>query len=167
MGTKGRQIVGASADKIIGMLNSALGDEWLAYYQYWVGAKVVKGPMKDAVIAELVQHSADELRHAGLDADRIVQLGGVPLLSPKDWIAKSTCGYDAPSDPYVSKVLDQNIKGEQCAIGVYNELLKFTRDKDPVTYNMVLTILQDEVLHEEELQNLKEDLQLMVQRGAR
>jgi len=167
MGTKGRQIVGASADKIIGMLNSALADEWLAYYQYWIGAKVVKGPMKDAVIAELIQHSADELRHAGLDADRIVQLGGVPLLSPKEWLTESKCGYGAPSDPYVSKVLDQNIKGEQCAIGVYNELLKFTRDKDPITYNMVLTILQDEVLHEEDLQNLKEDLELMVKRGAR
>jgi len=167
MGTKGRQIVGASADKIIRMLNSALADEWLAYYQYWIGAKVVKGPMKDAVIAELVQHSADELRHAGLDADRIVQLGGVPLIHPKEWLTQSHCGYDAPADPYVAKVLDQNIKGEQCAIGVYNELLQFTKDKDPVTYNMVLTILQDEVLHEEELQNLKEDLDLMVKRGAR
>jgi bacterioferritin len=165
MGTKGRQIVGASADKIVAMLNSALADEWLAYYQYWVGAKVVKGPMKDAVITELVQHAADELRHAGLDADRIVQLGGVPLLSPQEWLAKSKCGYDTPSDPYVAEILDQNIKGEQCAIGVYNDLLKFTRDKDPVTYNMVLAILQDEVLHEEELQNLKEDLQLMVTRG--
>lgn len=167
MGTKGRQIVGANVDKIIAMLNAALSDEWLAYYQYWIGAKVVKGPMKDAVIAELIQHSADELRHAGLDADRIVQLGGVPVLSPKEWLDKSNCGYEAPSDPYVAKVLDQNIKGEQCAIGVYNTLLKYTKDKDPVTYNMVLTILQDEILHEEDLQNLKEDLELMVTRGAK
>jgi bacterioferritin len=167
MGTKGTQIVGASAGKIVDMLNSALADEWLAYYQYWIGAKVVKGPMKDAVIAELIQHAADELRHAGLDADRIIHLGGVPVLSPKEWLAKSNCGYDAPTDPYVAKVLAQNIKGEQCAIGVYNDLLKFTREKDPVTYNMVLSILQDEVLHEEDLQNLKEDLDLMVKRGSK
>jgi bacterioferritin len=40
----------------------------LAYYQYWLGAKVVKGPMKEAVIAELLQHATDELRHAGLVA---------------------------------------------------------------------------------------------------
>jgi bacterioferritin len=149
------------------MLNSALADEWLAYYQYWVGAKVVKGPMKDAVIAELVQHSADELRHAGLDADRIVQLGGVPVLSPKDWLAQSNCGYDAPTDPYVAKVLDQNIKGEQCAIVTYKKLLEQTQKGDPVTYNLVLQILSDEVAHEEDLQALKEDLDLLVARNRR
>jgi len=31
-------------------------EEWLAYHQYWLGAKVAKGPMKDAVAAELLQH---------------------------------------------------------------------------------------------------------------
>lgn len=167
MGTKGTQIVGRYAKEIITMLNRALADEWLAYYQYWVGAKVVKGPMKDAVITELNQHALDELRHAGLDADRIIQLGGTPVLKPADWVKVSNCGYAAPEDPYVMKVLDQNIKGEQCAISVYNSLLKFTKDKDPVTYNMVLQILQDEVMHEEDLQNLSEDLELMVKRGAK
>lgn len=167
MGTKGKQIVGRHADNIIAMLNAALADEWLAYYQYWIGAKVVKGPMKDAVIAELMQHAADELRHAGLDADRIIQLGGTPVIDPKDWPKISNCDYDAPEDPYVAKVLEQNIKGEQCAISVYNALLKFTKDKDPITHNMVLGILQDEVTHEEDLQNLMEDLVLMTKRGAK
>jgi bacterioferritin len=62
----------------------------------------------------------------------------------------------------VVAVLAQNIKGEQCAIQVYNELLKATRDIDPVTSNMVLGILSDEVMHEEDLQNLDEDLKLML-----
>ena len=53
MGQKGRSIVKMDVDKLIDILNKALSDEWLAYYQYWVGAKVVKGPMKDAVISEL------------------------------------------------------------------------------------------------------------------
>jgi bacterioferritin len=46
------------------------------YYQYWLGAKVVKGPMKQSVIAELLQHAGDELRHADMVATRIIQLGG-------------------------------------------------------------------------------------------
>lgn len=164
MGTKGAAIVG-NRDQIVGLLNRALADEWLAYYQYWVGAKVVKGPMKDAVIAELLQHSADELRHAGLVADRLIQLGGTPLLSPEEWPKKANCAYEAPTDPFVAVVLAQNIKGEQCAIQVYSELLKVTRDADPVTYNMVLGILSDEVTHEEDLQNLDEDLKLMLNRA--
>ena len=51
MGQKGREIVKMDVDELINILNKALADEWLAYYQYWIGAKVVKGPMKDAVIA--------------------------------------------------------------------------------------------------------------------
>ena len=34
--------------------------------------------------------------------------------------------------------------------------------KDPITYNMALTILQQEVEHEEDLQALLEDLDLMI-----
>jgi bacterioferritin len=34
-----------------------------------------------------------------------------------------------------------------------------------VTYNLALTILSQEVEHEEDLQSLKEDLDLMVARG--
>jgi bacterioferritin len=40
-----------------------------------------------------------------------------------------------------------------------------TLHKDMVTYNMALTILEQEVEHEEDLQGLKEDLELMMQRG--
>jgi bacterioferritin len=118
--------------------------------------------MKESVIAELVQHAADELRHADMLTNRIIQLGGTPVLEPKKWYDLTNCGYEAPEDPFVKSVLIQNIKGEQCAISVYNELLKETRDGDPVTYNMVVQILQDEVEHEEDLQALLEDFELMV-----
>lgn len=57
MGTKGTEIVGGDAKKIVELLNKAFADEWLAYYQYWIGAQVVRGPMKGAVIAELIEHA--------------------------------------------------------------------------------------------------------------
>lgn len=158
MGTKGRQIVGMDVDELLGMLNQAFADEWLAYYQYWLGAKVVKGPMKDAVASELLLHATEELAHADMLALRIIQLGGTPLESPSQWLNHTHCGYDAPADPFVKTLLAQNIKGEQCAIDVYQKLLQIVKDKDPVTYNIVLTILQQEVEHEEDLQALDEDL---------
>ncbi len=161
MGTKGRALVGEYADRIVELLNKALSDEWLAYYQYWIGSKVVKGPMKDAVIAELVQHAGDELRHADMLVSRILELGGTPVLSPENWLKLTNCGYDSPEDPFVRRILEQNIKGEQCAIDTYNEILKFTKDIDPITYNVALQILTDEVEHEEDLQSLLEDLENM------
>lgn len=163
MGTRGRGIV-ENADQIVKLLNKAYADEWLAYYQYWLGAKIVVGPMKDAVIAELVQHAADELRHADMLTNRIIQLGGTPVLTPKDWYDHSNCGYNSPEDPYVRRILEQNIEGEQCAIDVYDKLMKESRETDPITHNMVLQILEDEVEHEEDLQALAEDLDEMVKK---
>lgn len=160
----GRSIVKMDVDKLLNLLNKALADEWLAYYQYWIGAKVVKGPMKDAVIAELELHATEELTHAQLLVERIVQLGGTPVLSPDQWTKITNCGYESPEDPFVSVILDQNIKGEQCAINVYSKLLDITREADPVTYDVVLQILKDEVEHEEDLVALKEDFDLMIER---
>ena len=42
MGSKGRAIVGLDVDELLVVLNKAYADEWLAYYQYWIGAKVIK-----------------------------------------------------------------------------------------------------------------------------
>jgi bacterioferritin len=164
MGTTGIKIVDMDVKQLVKLLNKAFSDEWLAYYQYWIGAKVVKGPMKEAVIAELIQHAADELRHADLLAGRIIQLGGTPITKPEDWYKYTNCGYDAPENAFVKDVLDQNIKGEQCAIMTYKDLVNLTMSKDPVTYNIVLTILQDEVEHEEDLQALSEDLSMMLKK---
>ncbi len=164
MGTRGREIVGMDVTKVLELLNKAFADEWLAYYQYWLGSKVIAGPMKDAVITELMQHAADELRHADMVTTRIIQLGGTPLVSPKEWFEHTNCGYEAPKDPFVLKILEQNIKGEQCAITVYNKLIQEVGMKDPVTYNMAIQILQDEVEHEEDLQSLLEDLGVILKK---
>lgn len=159
MGTKGTEIVELNVKELISQLNRAFADEWLAYYQYWVGAQVVVGPMRGAVVGELTEHAQDELRHAGMLAKRIIQLGGTPLLKPEDWYKQSNCGYDAPENPCVKAIVEQNIKGEQCAIAVYKKLVDMTHGKDPVTYKLLVEILEDEVEHEDDLQALLEDLQ--------
>ena len=144
--------------EIISVLNKAYADEWLAYYQYFIEAKVIKGIMKDAAIAELTEHATDELRHANMIADRILQLGGTPLLNPQDWFSHSNCGYAEPKDFDVVSILEDSIKGEQCAISIYSKLVDMTRNKDIVTYDIVSEILADEVEHEEDLQSLHDDI---------
>jgi bacterioferritin len=163
MGKVGRSIIqGIEAEEVIALLNRAYADEWLAYYQYFIESKVVKGIMKDAAIAELNQHAADELRHATMVANRIIQLGGAPLLHPKDWLTQANCAYEAPENPDVFKVLEQAINGERCAIGVYSKLAQMTNGKDIVTYNLASSILADEVMHEEDLQALYEDIEGLI-----
>ncbi|RUM44998.1 MAG: ferritin [Hydrogenimonas sp.] len=164
MARGGNSIVkGIEIDEVIALLNRAYADEWLAYYQYYTESKVIKGIMKDAVVVELDQHAMDELRHAGLIANRIIQLGGTPLLDPREWFEQTHCGYDAPTNFDVVKILEDAIKGEQCAIGIYSQLSEVTQGKDVVTYDMVNQILADEVEHEEDLVALHEDITAFIQ----
>lgn len=158
MGTKGKAIVGLDVDKLVNLLNKAYADEWLAYYQYWVGAKVACGRMRGIIAGELEEHAGEELKHAEMLTKRIITLGGSPLLKPEDLLKETNCGYDAPTDPDTIKLLKQNIKGEQCAIVTYKKLLDFVKDKDPITYHMILEILEDEVEHEEDLESLLSDM---------
>ena len=162
MGTQGRKIVDPDVDELVKHPNKAYSDEWLAYYQYWIGSKAVRGPNKEAVVAELTLHATEELGHAVLLTTRIIQLGGTPVTNPQQWFKLTNCGYDAPDAPFIVNVLEQNIKGEQCTIKSYNSLLKKIRDKDPVTHNIVLGILQMEVEHEEDLQALLEDVNVIM-----
>jgi bacterioferritin len=159
MAKRGNAIIkGIEIEEVIRLLNKAYADEWLAYYQYYIESKVIKGIMKDAAIAELDQHATDELRHADMVAQRILQLGGTPLLNPKEWFTHTNCGYETPNDFDVVAILEDAIKGEQCAITTYSELAELTREKDIVTYDIVSQILADEVEHEEDLQALHDDI---------
>ena len=108
------------------MLNGALAEEWLAYYQYWIGARVMEGPMRSEVEAELLKHADEELEHAEMVAERIIQLGGTPVTNPADWTKYARCAYEDPTDPYIERILEQNLAGERCAIQRYQEIANFT-----------------------------------------
>jgi bacterioferritin len=160
MGTKGKEIVGSGVKGIIEMLNKALIDEWKAYYQYWIGSLVVEGLMRPNVQAELTQHATEELNHANLLSARIIQLGGVPVLNIFDKSYKGNCAYLPPKDFDVRKILSQNIRGEQCAILVYQKMLdKLVKTKDYVTFELIRQILQDELEHEQDLEDLSVDIE--------
>ena len=159
MGTKGKEIVGKDADSIIKLLNKALVDEWYAYYQYWIGSYVVRGTMRPDVQKEMKEHANEELEHANMLSERIIQLGGIPVLNVFDKSEKGNCAYLPPKDFDVKKILSQNIKGEQCAILVYKNILdKLKGTKDYISFNMIRKILEDEVEHEQDLEDLQSDI---------
>ncbi|MBM4157262.1 MAG: ferritin [Ignavibacteria bacterium] len=158
MGKHGIEILNLDVNKLIDMLNQALSEEWLAYYQYWIGARLMEGPMRSEVEPELLLHATQELNHAVLVVDRIIQLGGTPVIHPKDWFKLSRCEYDAPSDPYTEVILQQNLKGERCAIQRYKEIADFTNGIDHTTHQMATTILNEELEHEQDIEDWISDL---------
>jgi bacterioferritin len=161
MGQKGVEILNVDVDELIQMLNEALCEEWLAYYQYWIGARIMEGPMRSEIEPELLIHATQELNHAVLVVSRIIQLDGTPVLTPADWMKLSKCTYEAPSDPYVEVVLNQNLNGERCAIQRYKGIADYTNGKDHTTHQMATTILNEELEHEQDIEDWILDIQRM------
>lgn len=161
MGIKGKEIIGVDGEQLVTMLNKALSEEWLAYYQYWIGARMMEGPMRSEIEPELLLHATQELNHATLVVERITQLGGTPVLTPADWMKLSDCEYAVPSDPYVEVILKQNLDGERCAIKRYQEIATFTSGKDHATYQMATQILNEEIEHEQDIEDWIQDLETM------
>ena len=157
MGTKAKELVtraGLDVAALVKELNSAFCDEWLAYYQYWIGAKVAEGKMFKIIAGELEEHAGEELEHAEKLSKRIIELGGTPAISPDLWLKDSKCGYLVPQDPQAMVLLEQNIQAERCAIEVYQKLLEMVKGKDPITEHLVREILEDELEHEQDLEDL-------------
>ncbi len=159
MGKSAIAILDLDVKKLIKTLNEALAEEWLAYYQYWVGARLMEGPMRNEVESELLVHATEELAHADLIVNRIIQLGGTPLTNPAQWFDQAKCAYEDPTDPYVEVILEQNLKGERCAIARYQQLAQMTNGKDHATHQMVTQILNDELEHEEDIESFIADIQ--------
>ena len=159
MGKKAIEISNLDIRQMIQYLNEALAEEWLAYYQYWVGARLMEGPMRSEIEPELLLHATQELGHAELVVNRIIQLGGTPLLNPDQWKQFAKCDYEEPIDPYVETVLEQNLRGERCAIGRYQNLAAFAEGKDYATYQMAITILNDELEHEHDIEDWITDIE--------
>ncbi len=161
MGKEAIKVSTVDVEKLIEMLNAALSEEWLAYYQYWIGARLMEGPMRSEVEAELLIHADEELKHAELLVNRIIQLGGTPVINPKKWTELARCAYNEPSDPYIEIILKQNLQGERCAIQRYQEIADFTTGKDHSTHQMAVQILNDELEHEDDIESWIADLNRM------
>lgn len=145
--------------ELLEKLNAALSEEWLAFYQYWIGALVVEGAMRADVQREFEEHAAEEYRHAKMLAERIIQLEGVPVLDPSHWVDLARCKYSPPIKNDVSTLLKQNIAAERCAVIRYEEIATFTNNIDYTTCDIAKRIMAEEEEHEQDLQDYLRDVQ--------
>src|ERR1035437_18679 len=138
-------------DKLLGMLNEALNQEWLTYYQSWIGAILMEGPMWAEIKPELFIHSNQEFSHASLIKTRMLELGATLNLHPSGSMKNPYC--KVPDNPYITVILHQNLMGELSAIERYNEIADFTDGKDETTHQIVSYILNEELTHERNIEN--------------
>ncbi len=150
---------GVNIKELVAKLNEAYADEWMSYLQYWAGAQVVQGPMRPSVQKEFMDHAEEELKHAKLLVDRIIELGGAPNPDAQDWFKSATCKYIKPDNIDVHVLLKQNLDGERCVIKVYNDILEYARKAgDAVTFHIIRHIVQEEMDHEQDLEDYLADI---------
>lgn len=166
MGQVAQKISKVDHDELLKILNVAYAEEWLAYYQYWIGAQVAVGPMRTAITKEFMEHANEELDHATKVATRIIELGGTPILNPNEFERVASCRYDAPTQPYVMNLLKQNLDAERCAIVRYQQICDMTFGKDYATFHMAADILKEELEHEQEIGDFEEDIRMGAELGA-
>lgn len=165
MGEMAQKISKVDRNELLDMLNVAFAEEWLAYYQYWLGAQVAVGPMRTSIVEEFMEHANEELKHAKMLSDRIIQLGGTPVLNPDNWSHVAQCKYDEPKDPYIMKLLEQNLTAERCAIARYQKICDMTYGKDYDTFRVSAKILKEEIEHEQEIGDFVLDIQEGMKHG--
>ena len=165
MGKESIQILKKRIDvpRLLASLNAALSEEWLAYYQYWIGSLVGEGAMRADVQREFEEHAEEEYLHAKMLANRIIQLEGVPVLNPAQWFNLARCKYAVPMNTDVISMLKQNIASERCAVIRYEEIASYTNNIDYTTCDIAKRIMAEEEEHEQDLQDFLRDVEWVVQ----
>jgi bacterioferritin len=138
----------------------ALSDEWFAHFQYWIGAILID-PSEEDVILELVQHSSDEYDHASELAMWLKEFsldGRLPFaLTDVGRAGMYQCGPIVPKNTDRGSIIQDNLRGERCAVGFYTNFLEIlSRDQyDVGNLKQILEkILEKEKEHISDLEKL-------------
>jgi bacterioferritin len=156
MGEKGRAVVEMDVEEVIGELRKAYLDELLAFYSYWITAQIAEGWHGEELVEHFQEEAKDELGHARKLAARIVELGGDPVIHPREWEGGANAPWTAPRADWsdADGMVEDQLRAERGAIEAYSRVAKMTFGKDPVTYALATELLADEVRHEEFLESL-------------
>ena len=136
---------------IIQMLNDSLATELVCVLRYKRHHFTAQGLASPKIAEEFMVHANEEAAHADRIAQRIVQLGGEPDLSPDSLTKRSHASYDDSTD--LKDMIRANLVAERVAIEVYSQMVTLIGDKDPTTRRLLEDILSDEQQHAEELRD--------------
>jgi len=140
---------GIDMDVLIKKLRKAGAAELLTYYYYTLLRYNLAGPDAES-FKEITEDARLEDRcHFEILVQRIYELGGEFYPTLRELEEDTACGSPyLPKDRSAKSILKVLLDAERCAERVYHDLCKFTFGKDPITYDLSLAILHEEVEHE-------------------
>ncbi len=142
----------AKVGTVIRLLNEALATEIVCVLRYKRHYFMASGINSLSVKGEFLQHATEEQVHADQLAERIVQLGGEPNLSPEGMLSRSHSEYVAGDS--LMEMITEDLVAERIAIDSYREMVAYVGTDDPTTRRILEGILTQEEEHAEDLGSL-------------
>ena len=143
--------------EVINVLQDVVATEIVCWMRYQRHAISAKGVNHQPVSAEFEEHAQAELEHAQSVATRISQLGGEPDLSPTNLAERSHTEYRTFDDNDLVGMLKENLVAERIVIQTYQEIVRWSSDRDPTTRRLLERILAEEEEHADDLSALLGD----------
>jgi bacterioferritin len=146
----------ADRDTVIKLLNEALATEIVCVLRYKRHYYMASGIHAQSVAAEFLQHANEEQGHADQLAERIVQLGGEPNLSPEGMLMRSHSEYVEGTS--LVDMIKEDLVAERVAIDSYREVINYLGTNDSTSRRMLEGILAVEEEHADDLVSLLEEM---------
>jgi bacterioferritin len=137
---------------VVRLLNDALATEIVCVLRYRRHYFMAQGMSSESVKTEFLQHANEEQGHADQLAERIVQLGGEPNLSPDGMLSRSHSEY--VQGETLEEMIKEDLIAERIAIDSYRDMIEYLKDFDPTTRRLLEEILAKEEEHAEDLVSL-------------
>jgi bacterioferritin len=142
----------ADAEQVIRELNRLRATEITSFLQYKQHAYMAVSMYSPGLKADFEEHATAELRHADLLAERIQQLGGVPVFNPQEIAAKAAeAGVQPEQGATLAEMVIEDLLLERQQVEAYTTLARTIGDKDPTTYRLLTLILEETEQHASEL----------------
>ncbi len=140
-------------DKLVATLNSLLADELTAINQYIVHAEMCADWGYGKLHDHFEQRAIHEMKHAEMLIERILFLGGLPVVSQLK---------DIHIGAEVKEQLENDHTAEKGAIEAYNAAIKLAGELDDyATREVLVSILKDEDSHMDEIEGLLDQISHM------
>jgi bacterioferritin len=146
---------GTDVETVIRRLNELRSTEICSYLQYKQHAYMAVSLVGPAVREEFLEHADEELKHADMLAERIQQLGGVPVFDPAEIAEKASIAHVSVSQgATVEAMVREDLDVERAQVNAYMSYIREIGFKDPTTRRMLEDILKDTEHHAAELRDM-------------
>ena len=125
----------AKAPVVLRLLNDALATEIVCTLRYKRHYFMAKGLSSESVKSEFLEHAEEEQAHADAIAERIVQLGGEPNLSPEGILDRSHSQYAEGTS--LEDMIKEDLVAERIAIDSYRQMIEYIGGDDPTTRRLL------------------------------